>query len=559
MSRKTSYWEEFQDITSSKAFRFCVLLVVLLAFGFATFNMAVSRDDLQGHVYTGNGRNMLASGRFTIHLIDRLTSTTVRGPAAAYTNDLLSILGLVWAAVNFCIFFRKVCGRDISNAACTVFTCIFVSYPLIPELWEYIGAYRAVAFGFLCDSFALMLMYDVIHEKKHNNWMKILAACVLLMLVSAGYESLVPVYIFCVFAILAFQVIYGFPKEKKLIEIIRQGLCYAVVLIVGLVLRVVVHKLIMIQLDLNPAVNGETAIVWGQLSFGAVLLRTFRGIVEDYILRAIIYFPLTELVISGVVLLIIGTIAASRFGWSILLPGAGMYFSLIALCLVQGCVTPYRSCQVFAIFIALTVMIIVMTAEKQNKPWLRITVLFLCGYLCFHQADQTNYFLTLNYMRSEEEANVIEKIGSDLSENFDMTKPVIFVDEHILGDAIIEAASIPENSESWIFYKKVYAAADKLMSNINLPLSEPKRKLTQTNVNSVVAFGAWAFGSSQEAMNRLFAFYGYDYNLPYCSELMPEAERYVEEYEIPAYPKAGYIRDVGDYIIVRLNYRSPKK
>lgn len=552
MSRKSSYWEEFQEITSGKAFRFCVLLVVLLAFGFATFNMAVSTDDLQGEVYVGSGRQMLTSGRFAIYLVDMLTASTLRGPAAAYTNDLLSILGLVWAAVNFCIFFRKVCASAISSAACTVFTCVFVSYPLIPELWEYLAAYRAVAFGFLCDSFVLILMYDVIHEKQPGNWKKILASSVLMMLVCAGYESLVPVYIFSVFTILALQVVYGTKKEKTLTEIIRQGLCYAGVLAAGLMLRVVVHRLILLVLETDSVINGATTIVWGHHSVGVVLLRTFRGIVENYLLRAIVYFPLTELVIAGVVLLVIGIAAARRFGWTILLPGMGMYLSLILLCLVQGCVTHYRSCQVFTIFVAFAVMVVVMVAERQKRPWLRILVLVLCGYLCFHQADQTNHFLTLNYLRSEEEADVIQKIGSDLYGSFDVRKPVIFVGEHMLSDAINEAASVPENSGIWKFYQKVYAAADVLMSKLNVPLSEPERKLPQSNVNSVISFGVNAFGYSQTAMAQLMTFYGYDYELPYCYELLPEAEAYVAENQVPAYPADGYIQDAGSYIVIHL-------
>ena len=92
MNKRNSYRNDIQTIISEKVFSFCVLLVAVLAFGFATFNMAVSTDDLQGYIYTGVGQNMLASGRFTIYLIDRLTSTTIRGPAVAYTNDILAIL-----------------------------------------------------------------------------------------------------------------------------------------------------------------------------------------------------------------------------------------------------------------------------------------------------------------------------------------------------------------------------------------------------------------------------------------------------------------------------------
>lgn len=552
MDKTSSYRNDVQAILSSRAFCSCVFLVVLLAFGFATFNMSVSRDDLQGYIYTGIGQNMLASGRFTIFLIDHLTSSTVRGPAVAYINDILAILGLVWAAINFCIFFRRVCGNALSTAACTIFTCIFVSYPLITELWEYIGAYRVVAFGYLCDSFALLLMYDLLHGKASGGWKSILISCLLMMLVCAGYESLVPVYIFCVFAILALQVVYGTPKEKRLPEIIRQGLCYAGVLIVGLILRVVVHQLILSVLHLAPEINGSTEFHWGRVPFRKTLVNTLVNLLHKYILRAIVYFPLTELVIAGLLLLVIGIVLASRHGWSLLLPGMGMYISLIILSLVQGAVSGYRSCQVFAIFVAFTAMFLVMLAEKANKLWLRISVLFLCGYLCFQQADQTNYLLTLNYLRSEEEAAVIQDIGTDLRAQFDRDKPVIFVGDYVLSNELIEAASIPENSWRWKMYKKAHEYLSTIIVPTNFELSSLNRKLLETNVNSYISFGLWSFSASQEPLQRLFEFYGFDYIRPDCIALYPEAKSYVQEHQIPCYPADGYIQDTDEYVIVHI-------
>ena len=552
MDRKNSYKADFQSIVSSRSFCFCVLLVALLAFGFSTFNMAVSVDDLQGYVYTGSGRNMLAAGRFTIHLIDHLTSSTVPGPISAYANDLLAILGLIWAAVNFCILFRRICGAAVSQAACTLFTCLFVSYPLIAELWEYIGAYRVVAFGFLCDSFALVLMYDVLHQRDAGSWKKALSASILMMLVCAGYESLVPVYIFCVFAVLALQAVYGNPQEKKTAVMIRQGICYAGVLLAGLVLRFAVHRIILFALNIPPETNGSASIAWGRYPFVTTIIRLLFWFYQDYILRSIVYFPLTEVLVASVILLVIGVAAAKKQGWSILLPGLGMYFSLIALWLVQGSVTGYRTCQVFAIFVAFIAMLVVMIAEKARRPWVRTAVLILCGYLCFIQADQTNFFLSLNYLRSEEEMTMVRDIGDDLYENFDMEKPVIFVGYHTLSDDIIEAASIPEDSLRWRVYRKAMSVSTGFWERFNLHLNHYDRKLIGSNVNSVIQFARVSFDGNQEGMQRLFAFAGYRYTLPDCAAIQAEADAYVNEHNVPAYPRDGFIRDVGDYIIVHI-------
>lgn len=553
MKQERCYKADFLSITSHKPFLICTLLVVLLAFGFATFHLSVSRDDLQGVYYTGSGMGMLASGRFTIQLIDSLAHTIGSGPATAYANDLLAILGLLWSAVNFCILFRRICADTVSSAACTVFTCVFVSYPLIAELWEYIGAYRVVAFGYLCDSFALLMMYDVLHRQGPGNVKKVIVSCLLMMLVCAGYESLVPVYIFCVFAILAFQVVYGRREEKKLTEIIRQGLCYAGVLVAGLILRLLVHKIILATLNLQAFPNGDTAILWGTAPAGEILIQTLLGIWRDYFLGAIIYFPLTEVAVAAVILLFIGILAGYRHGWTILLPGFGMYVSLILLCFVQGCVTGYRCCQVFTMFVALTAMLVVKMVEGWKKPRLRTALLVLCGYLCFHQANFTNYFLTLNYMRSQEETAVIRNIGTDLYRNFDMEKPVIFVGTYTLSKGITDAASIPEHSLRWRVMYSVYERAQSILyPHFGLDSGTPSNILPQTNVSSVIEFSRYAFDGNQESMQLLFSHLGFEYILPDCIALQSEADAYVEDHNIPAYPKEGYIQDVGDYILVHI-------
>ena len=75
------------------------------------------------------------------------------------------------------------------------------------------------------------------------------------------------------------------------------------------------------------------------------------------------------------------------------------------------------------------------------------------------------------------------------------------------------------------------------------------RKLPETNVHSMIDWGVYAF--DQESMLKIFNYYGYDYVPADFDALYESATEYAKA-NMPAFPEAGYIQDMGDYIIVHL-------
>ena len=237
------YREELKDFLSRKSFLVAILLTALLAYGFAAVNSTIYFDDLEASRYVGEGNNMLQAGRFGTVLWSIVCGYRDRLVENAFVIDVLSVGFLSLATVNFGILFRRISSNQISMSACTVFACVLLSYPLMNEIWEYTGTNILICGGFLLASFALLLVYECIHKQERKNIGNLLGASLLLTWVCASYESIVPVYIFFVCAVLALQIVYGEEKEKQLKEVVLQGLIYAAVLAVGLILRVIVHRL----------------------------------------------------------------------------------------------------------------------------------------------------------------------------------------------------------------------------------------------------------------------------------------------------------------------------
>ncbi len=539
------YIEDVKSFLRNRTYMFCVIILAIISFGYAVFNTSISPDDLDYDRYVGSGNVMLASGRFGIWFWSFIEGKWEN----SYLIDIIAIFFLIFAAINFCVLFRRVSNYKIGNAALTVFSCMFVTYPLMLEIWEYTGANVNICGAFLFVSLSLLLIHEQIHKGSFKKPWRLIPACLMMMIVCAGYESVVSVYIFFVFAILALQVVYGSEKEKKFSQIIRQGLIYAGVLVVGLLLRVIVHKIILAVLGLEATTNGETQIMWGTKPALEIVKKLIIDFILYYITRGIVYFPLTILVVSGVVFIILGIIACKKHGIVLLLPGFGMLFSLVALSFVQGQASPYRTCQVFAAFVAFTALLLVNSLPKGKKNWLRIAVLIVCGYVCFCQATYINYFLELNHRRSENEAQVIRQIGVDLQRDFDREKPVIFVGYYEVDKDILEAASVSKDSLAWKAYKKVYLKFYELMGS-SYNEEWLNTKLPETNVNSAIRWSIESFG--QESMPKLFSYYGYDYVPADFWSVYDEATEYAKSTNMPTYPEKDYIQDVGEYIIVNL-------
>lgn len=542
-----NYIEDIKSFIKNRAYMFCVIMIAIISFGYAAFNTSIGIDDLEYDRYVGSGNVMLAAGRFGIWFWSLIQGFWEN----SYVIDIVAIFFLIFSAINFSILFKRVSGNKISNPALTVFSCMLISYPLVLEIWEYTGANVNICGAYLLVSFSLLLIYEHICKYRVKKIWRMIPACIMMTIVCAGYESVVSVYVFFVFAVLSLQIIYGGIKEKKFFSVCCQGLVYAIVLAVGVALRVIVHKIILLTLDLEPIVNGATNIVWGTKPVREIIRTLISDWIIYYLFRGIVYLPLTIFAISMVIFAIMGIILWKRHGIVMLIPGLGMLLSLVLISIVQGSVSPYRTCQVFSVFVAFTAMILIqlLSEIKIKKNWIKITALVSCGVLCFYQATYINYFLEMNHRRSEREAYTVREISVDLQRSFDKEKPVIFVGTYTLDDSLLEEVSISRESLRWQIYQKLALKSYEIVGRPYYADWLPT-KLAETNVNSVINWAINAFG--QEAMINLFSYYGYEYVPADYSEVYEKALAYAQDNNMPTYPKNGYIEDVGDYIIVNL-------
>lgn len=539
------YFNEITYFLNNKLYLYSCILVAIISFGYSAVHTTVSIDDFNGERYIGESGEFWQAGRFALAIFPKLLGYGTKWVHNSYAIEILGIVFLILAATMYCVLFRRVTKNKINFYALLSFSCILISYPLMNEIWEYTSTNCFICVDFFLVAFALLLVWEQLCEGFKIK--KSLLASTAIMLTISSYESFAVVYIFSVFAVIFLELLFE-NRKITLKEVMKKGSIYAIFLLFGLVLRILVHQVLLFVLNLEKGTNGATKILWGNTPVKEILYQLFWGWIDLYMIRGMIYFPIFELMLgiiagSGLCLFLV----LKKRNILILFSGMGMFFSLFLFSIIQGSVTPYRACQVFAVFVAFVGMVLVHIGFEYCKQGVAIALFAATLLLSLYQAFYLNYFLTLNHLRYEEESHVICDIGTDVQKNYDVSKPVIFVGEYNLSESIVEASSISKEDVRYQIHSYMYAKVHG--ADYEFIYDNTTRKIPSTNVNSVIN---WSLGR-QADIQKLFYFNGFSFKIMEDVNIVEEAKSFVKSEEIPSYPNDGYIVDKGKYIVVNIN------
>ncbi len=515
------YITELEFFIKKWYFTAFLILLAVIGFGFTTTHLTVNIDSLAGDIYNGSGNTMIASGRFGMTFWAKLLSNEVYQIETSYSTGIIGVTMLLFAAINFCVLFRRASNDTLSFPSYVIFAGIFISYPLINEIWEYNGMELIIGGGYLFVSLSLLLIYDQIEAGKINV-LKFIAVIFILTIICSSYESLIITYIFVTLAIIFLRE----KQENNWRKHFNQGVIYAIFLIAGVVLRLIVHKLLLMIMGIAATTNGATQLYW--IEDGSVF-KTIKLLINtigfNHFLVSPYYFPLLVFSICIVCFFIctIYTFFKKKcFSGFLML---GMMSCTELLSIIQGRAVPYRTCQVFALFIAFSLMLFVNQYKCRN-----IFTILLC-FLCLQQSIYLNYLFTLNQLRYEEEVQVIDRIYEDI-ENLNLDKPILFVGEYSLSEHI----SKPKNL--------------KIGNNVY------DRKFPETNINSVLNWSKDAFISTHPNVSMTEELFSYhNYNIICTENYERDLDRYNKlnsESELPYFPNDGYIIELENLLIVKI-------
>lgn len=507
--------KNFQNnIAKDKLFWLPVLLFTLLAYGFSMTRNTVSIDDMSLDYYGGVHGAIAASGRWGMEIWHKLIGI---GGFSVYIYKFLGVLFLVAAAYILCaIFYNLKPSYTDKVYPFTFFASVFITFPLINEIWEYGGANMIIAGNLFVVFF--ITMYILFSE--HKNWVKYVVGGVVLSVVVSSYESAIFVMITAVISILFYK--YCILKEKdKPYSWILDGLKFVPSIIIAVILRFVVAFLWLKIFNLKPVKLGSTEIGWKHFSFGK-LITIIKDLIRTYITKYY-YLPVLLFAIALCALLIY-IVFRSIKNRSILpvLIGGLLVCSIFLLPFVQFKGMVYRTAQTINYTTAFTVFILMLAASKVNIKWFSTVVVVVMTLATVYQSVYLAELLEWNNLRSDNEIAVVNYLGTQLTTKY-------------------------KNSDKEIVFCGRYQASEYLKSKI----FRGDKKITDTNHKSVLTWSTAAFpGKKVNVMKKLFSYCGYDLNIvhKYSKNKIIELARYARK--IGMNPLE--IRDVGDYILVYL-------
>lgn len=134
----------------------CILLLTAIcAYGYKVTNVTIGIDDTPSLYYFEEGLIAIV-GRWVLFLLNKICSIAEFLP---FLTDFAAVVLLVIAAIVWSALFYSVFGEKIPMVGYAFFAAVFVSSPLISEVFTYF-LHNGIAIGYLSCGISLCFMRE---------------------------------------------------------------------------------------------------------------------------------------------------------------------------------------------------------------------------------------------------------------------------------------------------------------------------------------------------------------------------------------------------------------
>lgn len=533
------YIMELKFFINKKAYIIPVILVAIFSYGFVITHYSINIDTLSANRYFEDGV-LIGQGRLTATIIHKIFNVMEFNP---FFVDGIAVFLLVISAICLCALFKQITNNSLVLMSYTMFSYLFLSYPIINEIFVYTPASLSVALGFLLISFSFIFIYECIGTPKLSY---IVYTTLLVFFSTSLYESFFPVYLVGMFIILILNFLT--KNEKITFKMFIQKFCILLIpALIALLLSLLIPKIAIIALNIEINNHAEKTIHYKSLGIIGGLKNLFTTMIEDYFINGLFYLPIGVFVISNIISIISGIVlSVKKKNYIFLILFLGLNVSAISLSILQGKATAYRTCQTFQIFCAFAIMILyqLIITSNINKTLKVVTTLAVC-LLIFYQVKNLHTIFYLNYVRYEEEKNTLIKICNEIEMKYGTDKPVVFFGNYELSNYITEQIYVKKDDSRMKLARNFLS-----LLNIDSDTYNKDYKYIQTNVNSYLMWSQFAFGEVNTELFKWIDILGYKLK-PGSVENLSEAYNYVKSLRQPNNNEIQII-ERPEYIIVNL-------
>ena len=549
-----------------KGYVFFLALTAACSYGFKITHQTMGIDDTPYAYYFEEGLAAVV-GRWVLFVLNKVFSISEFAP---FVTDLVAVLILAAAVTVWGALFYSILGDRVPRCGYWLFSCIFLSCPLIAEVFTYF-LHNGIAIGYLACGISLYSFREILElineETGKNGWKRIwnerfamrLALALLMLTLALGcYESFMIVWLTGVLMVLGAERLTG--GKKTFVK-----LCVAAVTAAcSVLLRALVIKAVIGFFGLSYLQDAAVQRSFGELlgwimepgakaEFAMILKRLF----VMYGVFGNAYYPIRIFVSAAVVLCIysIWKSISQRDGWILVLQ-ALCFGAAFLLAVVEGKATLYRSAQFLPLFcgygsLIAASMVWEIADKVRSKSWLAkgLQGIFLLGAVSvlWNQCTDINRWFYVDYLKYEYAKEYMENVAYAIEAGYDCSKPVVFTGNWENPEEIVDAAYVDYGSETFFRMKNITDRMDehlleKFYRNYGVWVA-------QTPELSVISWGKHAFGTDEQLIAFL-RFHGHEFRPLTDEVLYEEAENYAIEYDLPHFPQKGSIVEREQYILV---------
>lgn len=543
--------EDVKWLFSHKLYVIALAITAICGYGFEIVTPIIGIDDTAVELYIGDGLEVVM-GRWTVYLLNKFFHMSEFSP---FMMELIGVILLCVGATLFVVLLRRILGDKVGVVAATIFACVYVSNPIISELYIYYY-HNGVDLGYILIALSLWFFVDAMEAKGRKKLLPFIGSMLLAWVAAGCYESLLIMYIMGIIMVIFLRGVYG--ADKLTFRHVAGNLVIGALLCVGIILlRTIIIEVLTVIFGLQ-GVLGEMS-QRNLLEIFDVLLREdgldyIKMLIKRYwvvyFVNAIVYLPTTGYVLSVTVFGIYSLVHALKKK-SIWLPllWVGMLITPFLLTLMEGQVAYYRSCQFMPLFTATGVLLLYLAAAKCKRlPAINYLATAFVVVLIYNQAAGLNENFYVDYLKYEDTKEVLTGIAQDIERDYGTETPVVFTGYYETPGPIMERYCV--SYSSWQ-YRWIVRITDKIDPHIKEKYYTPYGYCyIGEAIYPFIQWGFDAFDGTNGEMIKFLKMHGHSFTTITDKTVLENARQIGET--MPKWPQAGSITEQDGYILVNI-------
>lgn len=551
--------EDFLSFLNNRIYVLMLSLTAVFSYGFMITHQTIGIDDTPYMYYFEDGLNVIV-GRWFLYVLNKVFHVAEFSP---FITELAGVLILMVAVTVWCTLIYSVCGKRIPMWGYTFFACIFLSCPLISEVYTYY-LHNGVSVGYLSVGLSLCFMKEFVDGISGRGKVdKVLvrrllgigvAAAFFLFVAMGCYESFMIVWLVGFLALLFLE-----RCERLTVKVFKSLVPGAIVAAIAIVMRSVMMHMCIVIFDLSAledeAVQRSVAGMLGWMTQEGALAEFAMAIKRMYVMYFAFmhaYLPIKIFVFASLLLVVFAVWKTFRQKdlWIGVL-AIGIFVAAFLLVVIEGKATLYRAAQFLPLICGLGALMPAYMVESLKMRRVvygvlsKVSIFILCAIL-WNQCFDINQWFYVDWMKYEVAKDTMSQVAKELQAHYDTSKPVVFTGSYMPPEGVIGRAYASYGSEEYYKIKRLTDLLDKdLLDKFNR--GSYGVWVAQTPALSVIDWGFAAFENDAELVH-FCEMHGYDLMANMDNALYEELQ--VKTANFPRFPQEGSIMDMGEYIVV---------